>query len=122
MEIMVMPTKVAAAPVALLAGALMFLNLDAFAYECPVGGSGKGISSSSRFAIRGWIDLHRPDGEVVRVKANQIIFVTSAAGTGALTCAQSRLQLMNGFVDERENIEEVMRIIQVDESSEQNGT
>jgi hypothetical protein len=37
-------------------------------------------------------------------------------------CAQSRLQLLNGFVDVRESVEEVMRVIQVDESQGQYGT
>jgi len=50
------------------------------------------------------------------VKANQIVFVTTAAGMGAATCAQSRLQLLNGFVDVRENVEEVMRFIVMDKS------
>jgi len=111
-----MQTKTAAALVALLASALMLSNRDASAYDCHVGGSGKAVSSSSRSAIRGWIDFHRPDGEVVHVKANQIIFVTSAAGTGAHTCAQSHLQLVNEFIDVRESVEEVMRTIQVDEA------
>ena len=69
-----------------------------------------------RAATTGWLDLHRPDGEIVRVKANQIVFVTTAAGMGAATCAQSRLQLLNGFVDVRENVEEVMRFIVMDKS------
>ena len=42
--------------------------------------------------------------------------VTTAAGMGAATCAQSRLQLLNGFVDVRENVEEVMRFIVMDKS------
>lgn len=116
-----MQRKAAAALVALLASALMFSNRDASAYDCHVGGSGKAVSSSSPSAMRGWLDLHRPDGEVVHVKANQIIFVTSAAGTG-VTCAQSRLQLGNEFINVRESVEEVMRVIQVDETSGQYGT
>jgi hypothetical protein len=121
-ELLVMQRKAAAALVALLASALMFSNRDASAYDCHVGGSGKAVSSSSPSAMRGWLDLHRPDGEVVHVKANQIIFVTSAAGTGAYTCAQSRLQLVNEFIGVRESVEEMMRVIQVDETSGQYGT
>jgi hypothetical protein len=117
-----MQRKAAAALVALFASALMFFNRDASAYDCHVGGSGKAVSSSSPSAMRGWLDLHRPDGEVVHVKANQIIYVTSAAGTGAHTCAQSLLQLMSQFVDVRESVEEVMRIIQADETWGQYGT
>jgi hypothetical protein len=117
-----MQTKAAAALVALLASALMFSNRDASAYDWHVGGSEKASSSSSRSGMRGWLDLHRPDGKVVHVKANQIVFVTSSAGTGAVTCAQSRLQLVNEFVDVRESVEEVMRVIPVDETSGQYGT
>jgi hypothetical protein len=47
--------------------------------------------------MQGWIALHRPDGETVRVKANQIIFIMTTAGTGAANSARSKLQLMNGF-------------------------
>jgi len=111
-----MPTKAAAAVVALLACALMLPNRDAFALDCHIGGTGKAVSSSSGAATTGWLGLHRPDGEIVRVKANQIVFVTTAAGMGAATCAQSRLQLLNGFVDVRENVEEVMRFIVMDKS------
>ena len=118
---MVMATKAAAAVLALLAGALMFPDRDAFALDCHTGGAGKALSPSGA-ATTGWIDLHRPDGEIVRVKANQIVFVTSAAGTGAATCARSRLQLLNGFVDVRESVEEVMRFIQMHESPGQYGT
>jgi hypothetical protein len=119
---MVMPTKAAAAVLALLTGALMFPDRDAFALDCHTGGAGKALSSPRGAATMGWIDLHRPDGEIVRVKANQIVFVTSAAGTGAATCARSRLQLLNGFVDVRESVEEVMRFIQMHESPSQFGT
>jgi hypothetical protein len=35
---------------------------------------------------------------------------------GAATCARSRLQLLNGFVEVRESTEEVMRFIQMDKS------
>ena len=111
-----MPTKVAAALVALLAGALMLSDRDVFARDCDAGGTGKAVSAPGKAAVKGWIDLHRPDGETVRVKSNQIVFVTTATGTGAAKRAQSKLQLLNGFVDVRESIEEVMQIIQMDKS------
>ena len=116
-----MPTKAAAALVALLAGALMFSTRDALALNCHVGVSGQAVLSPSGATTKGWLDLHRPDGSV-RGKAIQIVFVTTAAGMGAAVCAQSRLQLLNGFVDVRESVEEVMRVIQVDESQGQYGT
>ena len=119
---MVMPTKAATALVALLAGALMFFTRDALALNCHVGVSGQAVLSPSGATTKGWLDLHRPDGEAVRVKAIQIVFVTTAAGMGAAVCAQSRLQLLNGFVDVRESVEEVMRVIQVDEPQGQYGT
>jgi len=109
-----MPSKTTAAVLALLIGALIVPNRDAFALDCHIGGTGKTVSSPSGAATTGWLDLHRPDGEIVRVKANQIVFVTTAAGTGAATCARSRLQLQNGFVEVRESVEEVMRFIQMD--------
>jgi hypothetical protein len=110
-----LPTA-ATAFVALLAGALMVPDRDAFALDCHIGATGKAVSSPSGAAATGWLDLHRPDGEIVRVKANQIVFVTTAAGMGAATCARSRLQLLNGFVEVRESLEEVMRFIQMDKS------
>jgi|SRR6516165_4621498 hypothetical protein len=110
-----LPTKATAPVIALLAGALMIPNRDAFALDCHIGVTGKAVSSPSG-ATTGWLDLHRPDREIVRVKANQIVFVTTAAGMGAATCARSRLQLLNGFVEVREGIEEVMRLIQMDKS------
>jgi len=42
-----MPTKAAAAVVALLACALLLPNRDAFALDCHIGGTGKAVSSSS---------------------------------------------------------------------------
>ena len=111
-----MPTIAAAAVILLLAGALMVPNRDAFALDCHIGGPGKAVSSTSGAVTTGWLDLHQPDGEIVRVKANQIVFVTAAVGTGAVTCARSRLQLQNGFVEVHESVEEVMRYIQMDKS------
>jgi hypothetical protein len=111
-----LPTKAGAAVVALLAGALMVPNREAFALDCHIGGTGKAVSSPSGAATTGWLDLHRPDGQIVRVKANQIVFVTTAAGMGVAMRAWSRLQLLNGFVEVRESTEEVMRLIQMDKS------
>ena len=59
--------------------------------------------------------MHRPDGEVVRIKTDQIVFVMSAANTGAKTRALSRIQLLNGFADVRENVDEVMLAIRNDD-------
>ena len=78
--------------------------------------SGKTISSSGRAGKKEWIELHRPDGEVVHVKADQIVFVTSATGTGASMRANSKLQLLNGYSDVRESVEEVMQAIHNDDS------
>ena len=61
--------------------------------------------------MKGWIGLHRPDGEVVRIKTGQIVFVMSAANTGADERSLSRIQLLNGFADVRENVDEVMLAI-----------
>ena len=116
-----MPTKAAAAFVALLAGALMFSTRDALALNFHVSVSEKAVLSPSGATTKGWLDLHRPDGEAVRVKAIQIVFVTTAAGMGTAMCAQSRLQLLNGFVDVRESVEEE-RVIHMDESQGQYGT
>jgi hypothetical protein len=117
-----MPIKVAAALVALFACALMVPDRIAFARDCAASGFEKAVSPPSKAAIKGWIHLHRPDGETVRIKSIQIVFVTTATGTGAAKRAQSKLQLLNGFVDVRETIEEVMQIIQMDELPEQYGT
>ena len=65
--------------------------------------------------MKGWVSLHRPDGEVVRIKVDQIVFVMSAAKTGANSLALSRIQLLNGFVDVREDVEGVMLVISNDD-------
>lgn len=70
---------------------------------------------STKAGMKGWIGLHRPDGEVVRIKTGQIVFVMSAANTGAKTRALSRIQLLNGFADVRENVDEVMLAIRNDD-------
>jgi hypothetical protein len=56
--------------------------------------------------------LHRPDGEVVYVKVDQIVFVMSAKDTGAAERARSKVQLLNGHSDVRESVEEVMQTIE----------
>jgi hypothetical protein len=76
--------------------------------------SGRIFCAVGKARAKGWIELHRPDGEVVHIKSNQIVFVTSAAGTGAAKQARSKLQLLSGFSDVRESIEEVMHAIEND--------
>jgi len=117
-----MSTKFTIALAALLAGALMFPNRAVFARYCDPSGSGDAISSARGVAMQGWIALHRPDGETVQIKANQIVFIMTTEGTGAANRARSKLQLMNGFIDVRESIEEVMQMIQLDESPVRYGT
>jgi hypothetical protein len=118
----VMEKKIPIAILALLAGALMLPDHVAFAQ---VGGAAEVITSDGFQAGRSggavcslrsaganeWIRLHRPDGGVVHIRADQVVFVTSAAGTGADKRAQSKIQLLNGFSDVRESVEEVMQVI-----------
>ena len=78
--------------------------------------SSKTISPSGGARKKGWIELHRPDGEVVHIKADQIVFVTSASGTGASMRANSKLQLLAGYSDVRESVEKVMQAIHNDDS------
>ena len=75
--------------------------------------SGAGYSTKS--GMKGWIGLHRPEGEVVRINTDQIVFVMSAENTGADKRALSRIQLLNGFADMRENVAEVMLAIKNDD-------
>jgi hypothetical protein len=74
--------------------------------------SGKTLRSSARRGTKGWIGLHRPDGEVVYIKVDQIVFVMSAKDTGAAERARSKVQLLNGHSDVRESVEEVMDAIE----------
>ena len=83
--------------------------------------SGKTIRSSTRHGTKGWIGLHRPDGEVVYIKVDQIVFIMRAAGTGAADRARSKVQLLNGHSDVRETVEEVMQAIQNDVSVAKDG-
>jgi hypothetical protein len=54
--------------------------------------------------------LHRPDGDVVYIKLDQIVFVMCAKNTGADQRAQSKVLLLNGHSDVRESVEEVMQL------------
>jgi hypothetical protein len=58
--------------------------------------------------------LHRPDGDVVYIKLDQIVFVMCAKNTGADQRAHSKLLLLNGHSDVRESVEEVMQAIEND--------
>ena len=111
-----MSAKITTVLTALLAGAIMLSSRAVFAHDCYNAGPSNAVSRSRGDEMKGWIDLHRPDGETVRIKASHIIFMMSTAGTGASERARAKLQLMNGFIDVRESIEEVMWIIKSDES------
>jgi hypothetical protein len=74
--------------------------------------SGKALRSHGRRGRQGWIALHRPDGEVVYIKLDQIVFVMSAKDTGAADRARSMVQLLNGHSHVRESVEEVMQTIE----------
>jgi hypothetical protein len=104
-----MRKAIAAAIVALVVGAPMLPHQEALARDFSASGC------STKAGMKGWIGLHRPDGEVVRIKTDQIVFVMSAANTGANARALSRIQLLNGFADVRENVDEVMLAIKNDD-------
>ena len=93
-------------------------RIDSFAFAPqrlpPDASPGKTLRLSTRHGTKGWIELDRPDGEVVYIKLDQIVFVMSAKGTGADERAQSKVQLLNGHSDVRESVEEVMQIIESD--------
>jgi hypothetical protein len=76
--------------------------------------SGKTFHSTAPRGTKGWIALHRPDGEVVYIKLEQIVFVMNAKNTGADQRVHSKIQLLNGHSDVRESVEEVMQIIEND--------
>ena len=117
-----MRKKVAAGVIALLAGGLMLSHQEVSAGDGGGGGFGKATYLPGKARMQGWIDLHRPDGEVVYVKADQIVFVMSATNTGADKRANSKIQLANGFFDARESVEEVMQALQNDDSLEKYGS
>jgi hypothetical protein len=114
---------------ALLAGTLMLphyapLVRDGIAADvsatsdcCQTRGPVDATCSSKRVGTKDWILLHRPDGEIVHIRTDQIVFVTSAPA-GAAKRAQSKIQLLNGFADVRESVEEVMQAIQTDASKQ----
>lgn len=83
---------------------------------------GRAIPSSTRRGTKGWIALHRPDGEVVYIKVDQIVFVMSAKNTGASERARSMIQLLNGHSDVRESVEEVMQAVENNVSIAKDGT
>jgi len=93
-------------------------QIDSFAFApqppTPDATSGKTLRSSARRGRKGWIVLHRPDGEIVYIKLDQIVFVMSAKDTGAAERARSKVQLLNGHSDVRESVEEVMNTIEND--------
>jgi hypothetical protein len=84
--------------------------------------SGKTLRPSARRGRKGWIALHRPDGEVVYIKVDQIVFVMSAKDTGAAERARSKVQLLAGHSDVRESVEEVMQTIENDGSIAKDGS
>src|SRR5262249_52301823 len=71
--------------------------------------SGKTFRSAAQRGPKGWIALHRPDGDVVYIKLDQIVFVMCAKNTGADQRAHSKVLLLNGHADVRESVEEVMQ-------------
>ena len=101
---------------ALLAGAVTLSNQAALAGNCCNDGFGNTAIYSSRIRIKGWIELHRPDGEVVHIQVDQIVLVMSATHASANKRAQSRVQLANGFADVLESVDEVMKAIMNDDS------
>lgn len=104
----------------------MQVQTDSFTFApprvIPDATSGKAIRSSERRGTKGWIALHRPDGEVVYIKIDQIVFVMSAKDTGAADLANTKVQLLNGHSDVRESVEEVMQTIQNDVPLARDGT
>jgi hypothetical protein len=100
-------------------------QIDGFALApqrlTPDSTSGK-TRSSVRRGTKGWIALHRPDGEVVYIKVDQIVFIMSAKDTGAAERARSKVQLLNGHSDVRESVEEVMQTIENEDLLAKDGT
>src|SRR4051812_31720031 len=102
--------------VALLAGALTLSNQEARAGNCCDDGFGNTAIYSSRIRTKSWIELHRPDGEVVHIQVDQIVLVMSATNASANRRARARVQLANGFADVLESVDEVMKAIMNDDS------
>ena len=84
--------------------------------------SAKTFRSAAQRGPKGWIALHRPDGDVVYIKLDQIVFVMCAKNTGADQRVHSKIQLLNGHSDVRESVEEVMQIIENDSLLAKGGT
>ena len=84
--------------------------------------SAKTFRSATPRGPKGWIALHRPDGDVVYIKLDQIVFVMCAKNTGADQRAHSKILLLNGHSDVRESVEEVMQIIENDSLLAKGGT
>ena len=101
-------------------------QIDSFAFApqrlTPDATFGKTLRSPARRGTKGWIRLHRPDGEVVYIKLDQIVFVMNAKDTGAAERARSMVQLLNGHSHVRESVEEVMQIIENDSLLAKDGT
>jgi hypothetical protein len=110
-----MRTATAASFFGLIIGAALLPGQELLAHECSGSVPASSGHSLKRTGMKGWVGLHRPDGEVVRIKVDQIVFVMSAAKTGANSLALSRIQLLNGFVDVREDVERVMLVISNDD-------
>jgi hypothetical protein len=108
----VMRTKTAAA-VTLLALVLIVPNQKLLA--CETGAPGKYCASSGT-GVKGWIELHRADGEIVRINTAQIVFVMSATNTGADKRARSKIQLLNGSIDVLESVDEVSQALKTNDS------
>jgi gluconate kinase len=123
-----MRNKFIAVAIALLVGAPMLAGCAMLAHadgaealaadDLHATGSVSAVCSARKAATSDWLRLHRPDGEIVHIKADQIVFVTSAAATAVDKRARSKIQLLNGFSDVRESVEEVMRAIQTDASKQ----
>src|SRR5262249_23697640 len=97
----------------------MLTNLQVLARDGGNSGFIKPIYSSGRAGIKGWIYLHRPDGEVGYFNTNQMVFVMSGTKTDADKRAHSKT---NGSFNARESVEEVMQAVQNDDSLARYGT
>ena len=86
-----MRTKIAAV-VMLLALALVLPNQKLLA--CESGGTSEKDCSSRRTGMKGWIELHRPDGEIVRINTAQIVFVMIATSTANAAHKRKRALLV----------------------------
>jgi hypothetical protein len=112
-----MKKKATIGVLALLGGVLMLSNQETLARDFGESAIAKAAAHSlSRIRTRGWIHLHRLDGEVVHINVDQIVFVANAKNTGGNERAKSRVQLVNGFSDVLETVDEVMHFINDDGS------